>query len=51
MKNSEHKPARTNFTREPGSKRSREPQVTKKPLKPATPNPNPKYKPPIGNNK
>lgn len=51
MKHHEHQPARTTFTREPGSTRSREPQVTKKPPTPPTPNPNPNYRPPMGGKK
>lgn len=51
MKKNEHKKPVTNFTREPGNSRSREPQVGKKPITPPTPNPNPNYKPPIGKNK
>ncbi len=43
MKNENPQKVRTTFTREP--------QVTRKPAKPATPNPNPNYKPPIGNKK
>lgn len=49
MKNHEHQRPSTTFTREPGSQRSRNPQVSKKPPTPPTPNPNPNYRPPTKN--
>ncbi len=49
MKDQNHSTIPNTYSRKAGDSRSRYPQGCKKPLVPSPPNPNPHYKPPVGN--